>query len=53
MSALLDFASAVHEYYCYYQRTRDLALTVVLFNAACLFSCTGKGGVLAIYEFIH
>ena len=38
---------------CYYQRTWDLALTGFLFSAACLFSCTGKSGVLAFYEFIH
>ena len=50
MSALLDFASAVHVCYCYYQRTWDLVLTGFLFSAACLFSFTGKGGVLAIYE---
>ena len=30
--------------------TWDLALTGFLFSAACLFSFTGKGGVLAIYE---
>ena len=53
MSALLDFASAGHVYYRYYQGTWDLALTVFLFSAACLISCTGKRGVLAIYEFSH
>ena len=30
--------------------TWDLALTGFLFSAACLFSCTFKGGVLATYE---